>query len=62
MAAAVTGGVIACYQLGYGIAAFGVGPVVASGVERATVYGLSALVAIAMGLVSFRVTRPGAGA
>jgi hypothetical protein len=57
MAAAVTGGVIACYQVGYGIAAFGVGPLLDNGVELPTIYGFSALVAIAMGLASFRVTR-----
>jgi hypothetical protein len=57
MAAAVAGGVIACYQLGYGIAAFGVGPLVDGGVSLATIYGVSAFVAVAMGLVSFGVTR-----
>ena len=57
MAAAVAGGVIACYQLGYGIAAFGVGPLLDGGVSLATVYGVSAFVAVAMGLVSFGVTR-----
>src|SRR5262245_22039350 len=58
MAAAVAGGVIACYQLGYGIAAFGVGPLLDHGVELPTIYGFAALVAVAMGLVSFRVRRP----
>jgi fucose permease len=56
-AAAVAGGVIAFYQLGYGIAAFGVGPLLDSGVGLPTVYGLSAVVALAMGLASFGVTR-----
>jgi len=60
--AAAAGGVIACYQLGYAIAAFGVGPVVDSGVELSMVYGLAAIVAAAMGLVSFVVVgrRPSA--
>jgi MFS family permease len=58
MAAAVAGGVIACYQLGYGIAAFGVGPLLDSGVELPTIYGASAVVAVAMGLVALRVVRP----
>ena len=49
MAAAVAGGVIACYQLGYGIAAFGVGPLLDGGVSLATIYGFSAIVAVAMG-------------
>jgi MFS family permease len=57
MAAAVAGGVIACYQLGYGIAAFGVGPLLDGGVSLSTVYGLSAIVAVAMGFASFGVTR-----
>ena len=37
-AAAAAGGVIAFYQLGYGIAAFGVGPLRDAGVELSTVY------------------------
>jgi fucose permease len=55
LAAAAASGVIAFYQLGYGIAAFGVGPLVDSGVELPTVYALAAVVAAAMGLVSFAV-------
>ena len=60
MAAAVAGGVIACYQLGYGIAAFGVGPLLDSGVGLPTVYGVSALIAIALGFAAFGVTRTAA--
>jgi hypothetical protein len=56
MAAAVAGGVIACYQLGYGIAAFGVGPLLDGGVKLSTVYAVSAIVAVGLGLVSFGVT------
>ena len=61
-AAAAAGGVIAFYQLGYGIAAFGVGPLVDSGVELPTIYALAAVVAVAMGLLSFVVAgrRPNA--
>jgi fucose permease len=59
IAAALAGGVIAFYQLGYGIAAFGVGPLLDSGVTLSTVYGFSAIVALAMGFVSFAVTRAG---
>ena len=55
--AAAAGGVIAFYQLGYGIAAFGVGPLLDSGVELPTVYALAAAVAAAMGLCSFAVAR-----
>jgi MFS family permease len=57
MAAGVAGGVIAFYQLGYGIAAFGVGPLLDNGVTLPTVYALSAIAAVAMGVVSFGVTR-----
>jgi hypothetical protein len=45
--------VIAFYQLGYGIAAFGVGPLEDAGVELSTVYALGAIVAAAMGVWSF---------
>ncbi len=57
MAAAVAGGVIAFYQLGYGIAAFGVGPLLDHGVSLPTVYGFSAIVALVMGFASFGVAR-----
>jgi predicted MFS family arabinose efflux permease len=57
MAAALAGGVIAFYQLGYGIAAFGVGPLLDAGVTMPTIYGGAAIVAVAMGMASFAVTR-----
>jgi fucose permease len=53
IAAAMAGGVIAFYQLGYGIAAFGTGPLVDGGVSLSTIYGIAAGVAAAMGLWSF---------
>jgi MFS family permease len=53
VAAAAAGGVIAFYQLGYGIAAFGVGPLQDAGVELSTVYALAAVVAAALGAWSF---------
>jgi fucose permease len=53
MAAALAGGMIAFYQLGYGIAAFGTGPLVDGGVSLSTIYGIAAAVAAAMGLWSF---------
>jgi predicted MFS family arabinose efflux permease len=59
IAAAVAGGVIAFYQLGYGIAAFGVGPLLDSGVSLSTIYGFSAAIAVTMGFASFAVTRVG---
>jgi fucose permease len=55
MSAAVAGGVIAFYQVGYGIAAFGVGPLVDNGVSLSTLYGWTAAVAAAMALLSFAV-------
>jgi hypothetical protein len=57
--ATVSGAVIAAYQLGYGIAAFGIGPLHTAGVPLSTVYGAAAVVAVAMGLGSIVVTRPG---
>jgi MFS family permease len=57
ISAAVAGGIIACYQLGYGIAAFGVGPLLDAGVKLPTIYATAAAVAAAMGLLSFAVTR-----
>jgi MFS family permease len=51
--AAVAGGVIAFYQLGYGIAAFGVGPLLDNGVELSRIYGFTAIVAACMGVWSF---------
>jgi MFS family permease len=59
VAAAVAGGVIAAYQVGYGIAAFGVGPLHDAGVELSTVYALAAVVAVVMGAWSFAVVRSG---
>jgi len=57
VSATVAGGVIAFYQLGYGIAAFGVGPLLDGGVELPTIYALAAVVAAAMGVWSFVVAR-----
>jgi hypothetical protein len=53
----VAGGVIACYQAGYGIAAFGVDPVVSSGVRLPVIFGASAAVAAGMGLLSLAVAH-----
>jgi len=70
ISAAVAGGVIASYQLGYGIAAFGIGPLVDAGVELTTIYAVAAGVALVMGATSFAVAHrrpspaslhPGAG-
>jgi MFS family permease len=55
--AVVAGGVIACYQVGYGIAAFGVGPLTSAGVRLPTIFAASAGVAAAMGALSLAVAR-----
>ena len=57
MAAALAGGVIAFYQLGYGIAAFGVGPLLDHGVELHSIYAFAAIIAAAMGAWSFAVAH-----
>jgi hypothetical protein len=49
ISASVAGGVIACYQLGYGIAAFGVGPLRTAGFTPPEIYGVSAVVAVLLG-------------
>ena len=54
MAAAMAGGVIAFYQLGYGIAAFGVGPLQDGGVSLSVIFGFTAIIAATMALLSFR--------
>jgi fucose permease len=60
--ASVAGLLIAFYQMGYGLAAFGIGPLQdVLGVSLATIYLAAAVVALAMGALSFvvvRVSRP----
>jgi MFS family permease len=58
IAAFTAGGLIAFYQIGYGLAAFGVGPLEEGlGVSLATIYQATAVVALVMGLLSFVVIR-----
>jgi predicted MFS family arabinose efflux permease len=57
MSAVVAGPVIAFYQLGYGIAAFGVGPLRRAGLTLPDLYGASAVVAVALGLLSLAVAH-----
>ena len=58
IASSAAGGLIAFYQIGYGIAAFGVGPLQAwAGLDLNIIYGGTAVVALAMAAVSFAVTR-----
>ena len=48
---------IAYYQLGYGIAAFGVGPLRDAGVSLSAIFGFTAVIAAAMALLSFFVAH-----
>jgi fucose permease len=57
MSAAVAGGVIAFYQLGYGIAAFGVGPLQDAGISLSAIFGGTAVIAAVMGVLALAVTR-----
>ena len=58
IAASAAGGLIAFYQTGYGIAAFGVGPLLTwTGLDLNVIFGGTAIVAVAMAAVSFVVTR-----
>jgi len=59
IADSVAGGLIAFYQMGYGIAAFGVGPLqTRAGWNLNTIYGGTAAVALALAVVSFFISRP----
>ena len=57
MGASVAGGFIAFDQIGYGVAAFGVGPLQKwFGLELNLVFAMSAAIAMSMGLISFFIT------
>ena len=53
MTGAVAGGVIAFYQLGYGVAAFGVGALQNAGVALPAIFAASVAAAVVMGCLSF---------
>jgi MFS family permease len=57
MSAVIAGLLIACYQAGYGIAAFGVGPLRRAGVSLPDLFGASAVVAVVLGGLSFGVAH-----
>jgi fucose permease len=58
IAASVAGGLIAFYQIGYGVAAFGVGPLQSrAGLGLNTIYGGTAIVALMMSALSFVIIR-----
>jgi len=59
IARSLAGGLTAFYQIGYGIAAFGVGPLQAhAGLSLNVIYGGAAVVALAMAALSFVIVRP----
>jgi hypothetical protein len=58
IAASVAGGLIAFYQIGYGIAAFGVGPLqTLAGLRLNAIYGGTAIAALGLCALAFAVTR-----
>ena len=57
MAGLAAGGIIACYQCGYGLAAFGVGPLQRAGLTLPAIYAASAGVAVVLGVLSFAVAH-----
>jgi fucose permease len=58
VAASVAGGLICAYQVGYGIAAFGVGPLQSrAGLRLETIYGATAAIALVMAMLSFVLAR-----
>jgi fucose permease len=58
LTAVVSGELVAFYQVGYGLAAFGVGPLRdLTGVPLSSIYAAASLVALAMVVLAFLVTR-----
>jgi fucose permease len=59
IAGSVAGGLIAFYQIGFGLAAFGVGPLQArAGLALNTIYGGAAAVGIVLTILSYMIVRP----
>jgi len=57
LAAVISGLLIACYEVGYGLAAFGVGPLRRAGLSLPELFGASAVVAVVLGVLSFGVAH-----
>lgn len=58
IASSVAGGLIAFYQIGYGIAAFGVGPLQSrAGLDLNIIYGATAVVALSLAVLAVFVVR-----
>jgi len=61
IASSVAGGLIAFYQVGYGLAAFGVGPLQSlAGLSLPAIFGATTLVALALAALALGVARSGA--
>jgi fucose permease len=58
-AAAVSGGIIAFYQVGYGIAAFSVGPLLHAGISLPQIFAGTAAAALALGVLALIVAGRG---
>jgi MFS family permease len=58
LSAVMAGGLIAFYQLGYGVAAFGIGPLHGpAGVALATIFAAGSLVAVPLVFIAYFITR-----
>jgi MFS family permease len=57
ISASAAGGLIALYQIGYGIAAFGVGPLQGLGLNLKTIFACTASLAFLMAVLAFVVNR-----
>jgi MFS family permease len=57
MPTAAAGGIVAFYQVGYGLAAFGAGPLQDAGVSLPTLYRVSAVVAVGLAILAVAITR-----
>ena len=62
MSVAAAGGVIAFYQLGYGIAAFGAGPLQDAGISLSAIFGWTAVAAAGMAGLALVITARSGGA
>jgi len=56
-AALASGGLVIVYQLGYGLAAFGVGSLQNAGLVLATIYGAATLLAVLLFALAGRLAR-----
>jgi fucose permease len=57
MATSVSGRLIASYQVGYGLAAFGVGPLLSGGARLGALYGAASVIAVGVAICAVAITR-----